>query len=521
MNSRFRPDFRIPLIALSGAAIYIFLYVVLQLVNPAAVHPATAAEVTEEIGNANCRVGVSAGTGDIPTQISWIPYFKSGWFLNFATSSQSVPSNVDFVPMIGVFQVKDGNTRLPDYTTNIALTDAGLGAKIANNPGATWIVGNEVDRIGQGDIEPHIYAIAYHDIYYFIKERDPTALVAVSGLVEVTPNRLQYLDLMWESYLDTFKETMPVDVWTMHLYILPEVDVNGQPNGIASTAVGTDPSLGRRESGGGSAPCPLDSVYCFAEHDDLGIFEEQVIAMRNWMAEHEYQTAPLLITEYSILFPYILNPGSCFLMDEYGQCFTPERISNWVVGTFDYLNNATDPTIGNPYDNNKLVQRWLWYSLNTEVAGDSSDLLNEELTGPTEVGEVFRQETINLGLQVNLFPINPSHTTASSSGDVTLSVRVRNNGTTTSDKPFEVTFYEDEKLTQVIGSVTVPPTQGCIAEAHTATIEWQDVPAGLHTYYVAVDSFSKIPESNEVDNVTTGLVLVDPASEVFVPVSPR
>ena len=88
-------------------------------------HPAAAAELPEQIGNTNCRVGVSVGTGDTATQVSWIAYFKVGFFLNFATSSSNVPSNVDFLPMIGVFQVKDASgNRLPDYTTNIPLTDA-------------------------------------------------------------------------------------------------------------------------------------------------------------------------------------------------------------------------------------------------------------------------------------------------------------------------------------------------------------------------------------------------------------
>ena len=522
MNSRFRPDFRLPAIALSAAAIYILIYMGIQLIHPPAIHPAAAAEAPAEIGSTNCRVGVSVGTGDSATQISWIPYFKSGFFLNFATSSANVPSNVQYLPMIGVFQVKDASgNRLPDYTTTVPLTDAGLGTKIANNPGATWIVGNEVDRIGQGDIFPNIYAIAYHDIYEFIKQRDPSAKVAVSGLVQVTPNRLQYLDLMWEAYLETFGVPMPVDVWTMHLYILPEVTPEGVPNGIASTAVGTDPGLGKRESGGSAAPCPDDAVYCFAEHDSMTIFAEQVTAMRSWMASHDYQSTPLLITEYSILFPYILNPGSCFLMDEYGQCFTPDRISNWVVNTFDYLDNATDPDIGNPYDNDRLVQQWLWYSLNTEVAGDSSDLLNEELTGPTQVGEVFRQETIDLGLEVNLFPVNAIHTTVDNNGDATLVVGIRNNGSTTSDKPFEVTFYEDEALTETIGSVTVPPLRGCVSEAHVAQVVWEDVPAGLHTYYVAIDSFFKIPESNERDNVAMGTVLVDPEAQMFLPIGPK
>ncbi|MCA9987221.1 MAG: hypothetical protein KDE09_04540 [Anaerolineales bacterium] len=519
MNSRFRPDLRIPAIALSGATLYIIIYVALQLLHPPAVHPAVAAD--EQIGNTTCRVGVSLGNTDAAAQISWIPFFKVGWYITFATASSNVPSNVEFVPLIGVYQMMDGDIRLPDYTTSIALTDAGLGARIAANPGALWIVGNEVDRLEQGDIEPQIYAIAYHDIYEFIKERDPSAQVAVSGLVEVTPGRLQYLDMVWDAYREAFNRPMPVDVWTMHLYILPEVDVNGEPNFIASVAIGTDPALGKRESGGSPIPCPQDNVYCYAEHDDINIFAQQVEAMRGWMADHNYQRQPLLITEYSILWPYRIDPNSCFLMDEYGNCFTPDRISNWVVETFAYLKDAKDPLIGNPLDDDRLVQQWMWYSLNTRLAGDSSDLLNEEFTGLTQVGEVFRQEVANVPLYVNLAPESPAHTATNSNGDATLSVRIYNNGSTTTDKPFEVSFYRDAFLTDLIGSVTVPPVAGCVREQLTATVVWEDVPAGLHNYWVAIDSFNKIPESNEVDNVTTGAVLADPVSTMYLPISLR
>ncbi len=59
------------------------------------------------------------------------------------------------------------------YSVAPALTDAGLGAQLAVNPGHLWIVGNEPDRrISQNDTCPQQYAQAYHDAYHFIKSRD-------------------------------------------------------------------------------------------------------------------------------------------------------------------------------------------------------------------------------------------------------------------------------------------------------------------------------------------------------------
>ena len=70
-------------------------------------------------------------------------------------------------------------------------------------PGMTWIIGNEMDRVDgttsngvcsrQDDMLPELYAQVYHDYYYAIKAADPTANVAIGGMVEFTNLRQQYL----------------------------------------------------------------------------------------------------------------------------------------------------------------------------------------------------------------------------------------------------------------------------------------------------------------------------------------
>lgn len=47
----------------------------------------------------------------------------------------------------------------------------------------------------------------------------------------------------------------------MHFDILAEVDTARDPNNIANVALGTDPSIGKRGSGGDPTQCPLDDVY--------------------------------------------------------------------------------------------------------------------------------------------------------------------------------------------------------------------------------------------------------------------
>ncbi len=147
----------------------------------------------------------------------------------------------------------------------------------------------------------------------------------------MTPGRLQYLDKVWQAYQTRYGQTMPVDIWNMHLYILPEANKDGVSNGIASIALGTDPALAIRESGGNPNLCSDPLVYCYAEHDDLAIFAQQVVAMRTWMKQHGQQDKPLIISEYSILYPYDIVPGGCYVRDEYGNCFTPQRVSTFMT----------------------------------------------------------------------------------------------------------------------------------------------------------------------------------------------
>lgn len=479
----------------------------------------------------NCRFGTTPWGSD---QWDWLPDLGAGWFLYFSGDVLGL-DGIEPVQIIWVQQNKDDDGNyLPGYWTRPELTDDSLGTLINTYPGRLWIVGNEVDRgpnpgeitSSQGDTFPEVYAVAYHDAYHFIKQRDPTAQVGVAGLVEATPGRLQYLDLVWESYQLQFGSTMPVDVWNMHLYILPEARPDGEPNGIANIALGTNPTLAIRESGNDPAMCPDDSIYCWAEHDSISVFEEQIVAMRAWMKQHGQQNKPLILGEFSILYPFTdyddpINPTYCFLQDEYGDCFTGARVSQWMLDTFAFLDSAVDPELGYPPDGNRLVQQWSWYCVNTTRVGYVSNLVNEELTELTQLGRLFRDSAAAQPAQVNLLPEQVAYPTGFSptptgTASVTLSVSVRNNGNTQVSEPFTVTFFSDSGLTQTIGSATISSLGGCARTAAYGATTWDNLPAGLHPYWVWIDSSLAIEESQEGDNIAQGFVLVNP-SQVFVP----
>ncbi|MEW5985348.1 MAG: CARDB domain-containing protein [Chloroflexota bacterium] len=469
----------------------------------------------------NCRYGAVSWEAE---DTAWLPELGVGWRLNFTADEYVTnPGDVEFVPVIRVKQDRDANGGyLPTYTTTPPLTESGLGNRLAGRPGALWIVGNEVDRVDvQDDTYADVYATAYHDVYTFIKERDPSAQVAISGLVQVTAGRLQYLEQMWAAYREQYHAPMPVDVWNMHVYILPEKRADGSGTG-AHIALGTDPELAILESGGDPALCPLDNVYCYAEHDDLNLFAEHVVAMRTWMKEHGQQDKPLILSEFSILYVFIdydnyLNPTTCYLQDEYGNCFTPPRVSDFMVGAFDYLEGAADPDLGFPRDDDRLVQQWMWFStyVDVGVTGGASNLLTEDLTGLTQMGQTFRDEVVARPLTLNLTPdeLAPSVAFTSTPGgtvDVSLEAAVRNNGNTEVTTPFQVSFYADPDLTQLIGTTTIGSVGGCARQPQEATVVWPGLTSGYHHFWVKVDSAAQVSESDEGDNVTSSFVLVNP-----------
>jgi hypothetical protein len=484
----------------------------------------------------NCRYGV-AGWG---AALENAPSFASGWYLTFSAGViPPGPSDAEFVQVIRVRQNKDDCTYLEGYSTYPNLTDTGLGKAIDANPGSLWIVGNEPDRApsppsctagAQDDTYPEVYAQAYHEVYHYIKQRDPTAQVAIAGLVQVTPGRLQYLDKVWETYLQEYDTTMPVDVWNMHLYILPEASTSGQPNGIANIALGTDPALAVRESGGDPQKCSIvsNNVYCFADHDNLAIFADQIVKMRTWMKEHGQQNKPLILSEYSLLYHFEdyddpVNPTTCWVQDEYGGCFTAARVSNFMTRTFSYLENATDPNLGYPLDNNRLVQQWLWFSLYYTGAGKVSSLLHEDLVSLTQAGQTFSSTVNALPTHTNLLPIESTASVAftpapSNSVTVTLSVDVYNNGNTCVSNPITVSFYSDAALSQMIGTTVITETLGgCARRMATASTDWENLTEGVHRYWVQVSGDSP---GYEGDNIIEAFVLVNPG-QVFLPITMR
>ena len=484
----------------------------------------------------NCRYGVASfRESDNP----YIDQLNAGWAIDFKVNpSRVLPTGVEYVPVIRLKQDKHPETgqRLDSYSMWSPGSFATLGNLVDSNPGKIWFIGNEVDRhTWQDDMYPQVYAKAYHEIYHFIKDRDPSAIISISGLVEVTPGRLQYLDIVWDTYLELYNTPMPVDVWNMHIYILPEIKDNGFGSN-AAVALGTDPSIAILESyktnGQGHYDCARDDVYCFSEHDNIDIFIEQATAMRQWMKNHGQQDKPLILSEFSTLYPYDQendsNPETCFLKDENGQCFTENRVNQFMNATFNYLESATDPNLGYPNDNYRLVQNWLWFAMNEyvdnerpEIADSSNKLIDIDAsfnpTGFSPLGNNFKNYVDNQTQYINLHPISATNTAVYSTTSTTIGVEIINNGNKINATDYTVTFYSDENLTSEIGSTVVTENlNGCAIPTQTAQISWSGLVPGANRYWAVIDDNLNVTENDETDNVISGVILVNP-EQVFLP----
>lgn len=290
-------------------------------------------------------VGVSMDTLS-PHEAEWLGV---SWYLNWAADGWDTAPGVEFWPMVRVSQTgfRPGFVRL----VRLAI----------QHPGSTWIIGNEPDvACWQDDVPARQYAMLYHVLYTLIKRADPTARVAIGGVAQPTELRLRYLDQVLDSYREFTGKAMPVDVWTIHAYILNE----------------------QRDSWGTGIPSGMDDVdqgelIDLDQHDDMDIFSQRILRFRRWMAQRGYRERELAVTEFGIVMP-----------PEYG--FGPERLRRFMWAAFEYFETASDAQVGLPSDGNRLVQRWAWFSLQDPwyPAGNLLDPLSGQLT---PAGQAFAE----------------------------------------------------------------------------------------------------------------------------------
>lgn len=431
------------------------------------------------------RFGVGAPTDAGGIDKHSLASLGGSWYWDWtATPDAPLEPGVDYYPTIRLSQVwtiyGGERHRADDYTFH---PDEATIAQVAEaHPGTVWFIGNEPDRIDvQDDLEPHVYARAYHDLYALIKRLDPTALVAAGQIVQPTPLRLQYLDMVLEAYQQTYGTRMPVDVWAIHAYPLRE-DAFGWG---ADIPPGVDATLG--------LDIELDQVI------DVSLFETFIRDFRQWMAERGYRECPLIISEFGILMP-----------EDYEGMGVAE-VLDYMTATFDFLMTARDEQTGCPYDDNRLAQRWAWYSLARPADPLPNDCLAGNLydgaTGERlPAGDHYAAYTASLPRTVNLtiadLYAEPQVVGSEEGVSLRLTAKIVNNGTISTGGPVEVHFYDgDPRLGgSLIGSgQSVRPLPGAaIPQIVTVTVD--GLSRTEHHLYAVVDPDGEISETSESDN---------------------
>lgn len=436
-----------------------------------------------------CRFGVG-GPGN--TLSYPIQPLQLGWYVDWRVNSNaSPPAGMDYLPMVRLSQTgPDSYSYAPDQSV--------LATLATNRPGMTWLIGNEPDRRRwQDDLEPHVYAKAYHDLYHILKAADPTAQIAAGGIVQPTPVRLLYLDMILDNYRQRYGAPMPIDVWNIHAFILRERSCQYYPEDCwgAEIPPGID--------------WPQGELYDIQDNDNLDIFKQFVQNFRAWMASRGYQDRPLIITEFGVQMPAM-----------YG--FTAQRVNAYMNATFDYLRTATGST-GYPADGYRLVQRWAWYSLTDNTF---NGWLFDSPTQRTVFGDNWAAYVAQIDPQVNLAPVKlwTSPSAPFSPTDpvtLTLGATVVNNGDVAFTGPVVVRFYAGTPSSgqQIGADQLVMALPGCAATT-TVSVTMPNVPPGRHPVYVVVDPEGQISESDKTDNVLVGHVLVA-TQRLFLPMVHR
>ncbi|MBN1487941.1 MAG: hypothetical protein JW981_09890, partial [Anaerolineae bacterium] len=288
--------------------------------------------------DARFRIGVSMPMG--ATDRYNLPALGIGWTMDW--SARAIPQLPGGIAYAQTVRMSREGLSL-DRTTLTAIAQA--------RPHSLWLISNEPDVRWQDNVPADTYARLYYDAYTAIKTGDPTAVVAAGGISQPSPMRMHYLDQVLSVYQAWYETPLPADAWHIHNYMLRE----------ERDSWGVDIPPGIIEDTG--------LLYDVEDSGDLAAFRLQIYDFRRWMAERGYRETPLIISEYGVTMP-----------EDYG--FPPERVLAFLMNTTRFFLDATDPEIGYPLDQNRLVQKWCWFSLAyyRYPTGDLIDVVGETWT---------------------------------------------------------------------------------------------------------------------------------------------
>jgi hypothetical protein len=313
-----------------------------------------------------------------------VEQLRMGWYSDWSISADpGMPADVD-LEYVQLFEVSQPD---PDW--------AALQAAVVARPGSLWILGNEPECPNQGNMTPEVYAERYHTAREAILGWDPGARVAVGGVVEPTKLRFLWLERFLAAYRSTYGvATVPVDVWTIHIQILSEGSYLTNDLG-ERIAVDNRRAFAGIPTGINDATAMLHArEMSLADNANPDMLKAMVWDFRDWMHAQGYGDRELIISEMGVLYPstYLVPAPEGMTPEELVRA-GDRRLETHITESFTFLLSTKDGVVGCPTDEGRLVQRWLWYSLNDHLNTDeepwgfNGSLYDPSTHQPTRFGD--------------------------------------------------------------------------------------------------------------------------------------
>ena len=176
-------------------------------------------------------------------------------------------------------------------------------ARVAHQfPGQWWTFGNEPNDPNQDNITPEAYVKPYHDLYFALKQTDPSAHLVPTGVANAD---WRWLDTWREKYRATYGRYPPVDGWRFHNYL-------------------------------------LDTCEGALNVDE---FERRALVFRDWVNRIGDNVRPIFLTEYGVLY----GNGCC------GCPLIPQHaLIKYMQATTRWLRES------------RVVNAWAWFAVDSE-----------------------------------------------------------------------------------------------------------------------------------------------------------
>ena len=257
------------------------------------------------------------------------------------------------------------------------------------------------------------------------------------------------------------------------------------------------------------------------DNDRLDIFKQQIWDFREWMADRGYAGYPLVVTEFGVLMPV-----------EFG--FDVDRVNAFMDATFEFLRTATSTTpstLGDPSDGYRLVQRWVWFSLDNPPYDPADpvpqtfngNLFDPETTAITAYGLNYATHTASFP-PLDHVELRPGRLRLDPLGPVgpaemvnrTVEIEVQNLGSQDSGAFAVRLEYDGPASGQLQRSVSNLPAGSSLWIAFELT----QLSQGTYAISVWINPDNMVSEGTECDNQLESIMLV-PAEIVYMPLLAR